>query len=116
MAGKKSKTEKEYRYKIDSEGINRRYPGAKWECPHCKEWNPPKHTQCNSCKKGIARAADFCDTPRAKAPAEDESLIEEKNESSPMHLAMAARYQPGKMGHESKIEAKFADIHTPDVS
>lgn len=115
MAGKKPKTEKEYRYKIDSEGINRRYPGAQWECPHCKEWNPPKHTQCNSCKKGIARAADFCDTPRAKAPAEDESIIEDKNENSPMHLAMAARYQPEKMGHEISVEAKFEDKYTMNL-
>ena len=109
MAGKKPKTEKEYKYKIDAEGINRRYPGGQWECPYCKEWNPAKHTQCNSCKKGIARADDFGETPRDKTPDEDESLIEEKNDSSPMHLAMAARYQPGKMGHEITIESKFAD-------
>ena len=109
MAGKKPKTEKEYKYKIDAEGINRRYPGGQWECPNCKEWNPAKHTQCNSCKKGIARADDFGETPRDKTPDEDESLIEEKNDSSPMHLAMAARYQPGKMGHEITIESKFAD-------
>ena len=115
MAGKKSKTEKEYRYKIDSEGINRRYPGAQWECPHCKEWNPAKHTQCNSCKKGIARAADFSDTPREKTAKEDESIIEYKNENSPMHLAMAARYQPEKMGHEISVEAKFEDKYTMNL-
>ena len=112
MAGKKAKIEKEYRYRVDSAGVRRRYPGAQWECPECGFWNKAKYCVCegpNGCKHEISRAEDYHDTPREKTPGEDESLIEEKNESSPMHLAMAARYQPGKMGHESKIEAKFAD-------
>lgn len=115
MAGKKQKTETVYKYRIDSEGVNRRYPSAQWECPHCKEWNPAKHTQCNSCKKGIARADDYSNTVRDKIPIEDESIVEEKNESSPMHLAMAARYQPMKMGHETTVEAKFSDKYAMNL-
>lgn len=115
MAGKKPKTEKEYKYKIDAEGVNRRYPSGEWECSHCKTWNPAKHTQCNSCKKGIARADDYSNTVRDKIPIEDESIVEEKNESSPMHLAMAARYQPMKMGHETTVEAKFTDKYAMNL-